>query len=332
MLKVLAAFALACGSSVSPLSAAEPVGLEVEARIPLGEVRGRIDHLAADLNRQRLFIAELGNDRVAVLDLQSRAVVQTLSGLHEPQGVGYEPSTDSLYVASAGDGTVRLYQGAELKRAGVIELGNDADNVRVDYGAHRVFVGYGAGALAAIDPLSRSKAATVPLKAHPEGFQLEHGSNRIFVNVPDVHEIVVVDRVAYRTIASWETQDLRANFPLALDEAGHRLFAVFRHPARVGVFNTESGAVLATFESCADADDVFFDAKRSRVYVVCGEGVVDVVDVRSTTYRRIARIPTSTDARTGLFVPELDRLFVAARSSSAGPAAVWVFRPSEAGH
>jgi len=135
-------------------------GLQLEAKIPLGSVRGRIDHLAIDLARRRLFIAELGNNSVAVVDLQRRQVTQTLTGLAEPQGVGYLPSSDTLYVASAGDGTVRLFEGASLKPGFSIPLGEDADNVRVDDAAHRVFVGYGSGALAVIDAMSRAKTAT----------------------------------------------------------------------------------------------------------------------------------------------------------------------------
>ena len=38
---------------------AETAPLQLEAKIPLGNVRGRIDHMAVDLKRQRLFIAEL---------------------------------------------------------------------------------------------------------------------------------------------------------------------------------------------------------------------------------------------------------------------------------
>jgi YVTN family beta-propeller protein len=78
--------------------------LVLETKVPLGQVRGRIDHLAVDVARQRLFVAELGNDTVAVVDLAHHAVLQSITGLHEPQGIGYEPTTDTLYVANAGNG------------------------------------------------------------------------------------------------------------------------------------------------------------------------------------------------------------------------------------
>jgi YVTN family beta-propeller protein len=125
--------------------------LRLDSKIPLGPVRGRIDHMAIDVAHQRLFIAELGNDSLGVVDLATRKTIRTIGGLAEPQGVGYAPSVDTIYVANARDGSIRLFHGADYTDAGRIELGSDADNVRVDADVDRVLVGYGAGAIAAID-------------------------------------------------------------------------------------------------------------------------------------------------------------------------------------
>jgi YVTN family beta-propeller protein len=300
--------------------------LEVESKIRLGDVRGRIDHLGFDLGRQRLFVAELGNDSVGIVDVKNRRVVRTLTGLRAPQGIGYVPATDTVYVANAADGSVHLFQGAELAPIGRIALGNDADNVRVDEAANRLFVGYGDGALAVIDTATRTKVADLPLKAHPEGFRLEHSGSRIFVNVPDTREIAVLDRVTHRQIASWETADLRANFPLALDESA-QVLAVFRRPARLGIFRGRDGRLLAALDTCGDADDLSVDATRHRVYVSCGGGFVDVFEQAADPYHRVDRVPTSPGARTSLFVPELDRLFLAAPATPAAPASIWIIRP-----
>src|SRR5262245_16847481 len=140
----------------------------LERKIPLGEVRGRIDHLAVDLARNRLFVAELENDTVAVIDLDAYKVMQVISGLNKPQGLGYHASTDTLYVANGGDGTAAVFRGDDYREITRIPLGDDADNVRVDAGGNRVFVAYDHGALAVIDPASRSKVADIELKAHPE--------------------------------------------------------------------------------------------------------------------------------------------------------------------
>src|SRR5260370_6723060 len=306
---------------------AETVQLQLEAKIPLGDVRGRIDHMAVDLKRQRLLFAELGNDSVGVVDLQNRKLIRRIPGLKEPQGVGYEPSTDMLYVANAGDGSVRLFEGNDYKSAGQIELGDDADNIRIDAATSRVFIGYGNGELAVIDPSTHGKVGDVPVKAHPEAFQIDPDTSQIFVNVPDAHGVAVVDRASQKQIGKWPTPGRGANFPMALDQGRRQVLVIFRAPAELGVFSMTDGKPIATAETCGDADDLFIDPKRSRVYVSCGAGFLDVLEANEAAYRRIARIPTVSGARTSLFVPEMDRLFVAVRASSGEPAAIWAFRP-----
>jgi DNA-binding beta-propeller fold protein YncE len=301
--------------------------LVLESKISLDHVRGRIDHLALDIARQRLYVAELGNDTVGVVDLKNHSVLRTLSGFHEPQGVGYEPTTDTLYVANGGDGTVQLFQGADLTPVGKISLGDDADNVRVDGLAHRVLVGYGSGALAVIDPISRKKTADIPLKAHPESFQIDRSGQQIFINVPEANEVAVADRTKDQQTGAWSPEGLHANFPLAIDEVREQVLVVYRHPSKLGAFNARSGLKLSTVDTCGDADDVFVDAKRSLVYISCGEGYIDVLVAQGNGYVKVAQIPTAGGARTALFVPEMDRYFLAVRANAHESAAIWVFHP-----
>ena len=316
-------------SNVASPASPQPVELlplKLEAKIPLGDVRGRIDHMAIDLERQRLFIAELGNDSVSIVDLKDRKVLHRISGLKEPQGVGFAASTGTFYVASAGDGSLRLFQRENYSDIGRIDLGEDADNIRIDEAGNRVIVGYGSGALAVIDATTRGKIADIPLKGHPESFQLSRDGGRIFVNVPNAREIAVVDRSAAKQVASWPMRSAAGNFPMALDEETGQVFTVFRNPAKLGVFAMRDGTSLATTDICGDADDIFLDAKRHRLYVSCGDGSLDVIEVQGG-FRRIARVPTISGARTALFVPDLDRLYLAVRAQRGEPAAVWIFQP-----
>jgi hypothetical protein len=324
----LLAIAASVGAAIlAAPSWASDAPLVLEVKIPLGQVRGRIDHLAVDVVRQRLFVAELGNDTVGVVDLAHHMLLRTLTGLHEPQGVGYEPSTDTLYVANAGDGAVQIFQGAELVPVGRIDLGEDADNVRIDPNTHRVIIGYGKGALAVIDPVSRKKIVDIKLKGHPESFQITADGSQSIVNVPDAHEIAAVNFAQGKQTTSWPTEGLSANFPMTLDKAGGRFHVVFRHPATLAAFDTQSGKKLHSIDTCGDSDDVFFDSMRSRAYVSCGEGLVEVIADQGKHYAKEAKLATSAGARTALFVPELDGYFLAVRASGQAPAAIWIFKP-----
>jgi hypothetical protein len=324
ILRILLLWSLACGIC----RAADSAPLELEVKIPLPDVHGRIDHLAIDSARQRIFVAELGNDTVGIIDLKERKTLQTIAGLRSPQGIGYVPSTDTLFVANADDGSVRVFQGPKLTPMGQIALGDDADNVRVDDAARRVYVGYGSGALAVIDTANSQRIGDIPLRAHPESFQLTTDGQHIAVNVPNAHEIAWVDRTQNKQTASWPTGSLRSNFPMALDRSRGRALVVFRRPAKLVAFDLNDGHVVSQAETCGDSDDAFFDAKRDRAYIICGEGFIDVLRFRADGYESIARIPTSSGARTGLYSPELDRLMLAVRASSTTSASVWVFRPA----
>jgi len=312
--------------SAAPAFADEPL-LVLEQKIPLGKVGGRIDHLAINLERQRLFVAELGNNSVGIVDLHSGRLMRNLDGFRKPQGVAYVKSTDTLYVSNADDGAVQLFQGPDLVPAGRIELGEDADNIRVDTKNDKVFVGYGSGALAVIDPSRRTKIADIALPAHPEGFQLAESGAEIFVNLPDVRQIALVDMRPGAVKVTWAINGREGNFPMAIDQNAERVLVAFRRPAKLQAFGMRDGALATSADACGDADDLFVDSKRRRVYMSCGEGFVDVFEALGDRYVRVEHVATAAGARTSLFVPELDRLFLAVRATWTEPAAIWVFKP-----
>jgi hypothetical protein len=115
---------------------------------------------------------------------------------------------------------------------------------------------------------------------------------------------------------------------MAIDQVAHRVLSVFRGPPTLMAIASPEGHIAAQLATCGDADDVFVDARRNRIYVSCGEGVVDVIEPQQEGYARVAQVTTVPGARTALFVPELDRLFVAVRARSGEPAAIWVFHPT----
>src|SRR5262249_17365796 len=121
-----------------------------------------------------------------------------------------------------------------------------------------------------------------------------------------------------------------ANFPMALDEKDHRLFIVTRMPARLLVFNTDNGSIVQKLSAIGDSDDVFYDGARTRIYAAGGEGGISVFGQQDADhYREIGRINTVKGARTGLFSPELDRLFLAVRRQGSQPAEIRVYQPTQ---
>lgn len=326
---LVVAVAAAAGLALHPAYArgANDAALELAASIPLPTVAGRIDHMADDARHGRLLVAALGNGTLEVLDLASGRDLRSIPGFGAPQGVAFAPEADRVYVANGDAHRVDVLDArtfAPLMRIGGLP---DADNLRYDAATRTVLVGYGGGALRVLDADSGKSEGDVALAGHPEAFELDPDGRRAYVNVPDAREIAVVDRAQRRVVAAWHTPGARANFPMALDAVRQRLFVGARAPAVMLVYDTASGRVVTRVAIGRDADEIFFDARRRRVYVVCGEGRVDVFRQETPDrYGREAAIATAPHARTGLFVPERRTLYVAAPSGAASGARVLVFR------
>jgi DNA-binding beta-propeller fold protein YncE len=307
-------------------SASAQAPLTLVGRIDLPGVEGRIDHLAVDLDAQRLFVAALGNNTVEVLDLKSNAHVKSIPGFREPQGIAVVSGLKIVAIANGqGDG-VQFIDGGDYHTTTAVRLGDDSDNVRYDPAARRLFVGFGSGALAAVSAADGKVLGAAKLSGHPESFQLERSGSRVFVNVPAANQIAVVDRTAMSVIATWPVVSATSNFPMALDEANHRLFVGCRRPARVLIYDTTTGKQSGSFDIVGDTDDLFYDGVRKRLYITGGEGYLDVLqDQESNRFSRVAHIATAGGARTSLFVPELSRLYLAVPHRGGQKAEIRIF-------
>jgi DNA-binding beta-propeller fold protein YncE len=292
----------------------------------LARVDGRIDHMSVDVKGRRLFVAALGNNTLEVVDLVQGKQIRSVTGLREPQGVVYMPELDQVVVANGDDGTLRVFDGKSFTSVANVTIGGDADNVRYDSTGARIVVGYGSGALAFLDARTHKILGIVKLPAHPESFQLEKSRPRIYVNVPDANLIAVVDTVRLSVITTWQVDSYRANFPMALDEANHRLFVGTRRPARLVVFDTGSGKQITALNISGDADDLFFDQESRRIYVSAGEGNIDVINqMDADHYVTAGKIATAPGARTSLFVSDLHRLYLAVPHRGTQEAAIRIY-------
>jgi DNA-binding beta-propeller fold protein YncE len=299
--------------------------LHLEKEFPLPGVEGRIDHFSADVAGQRLFIAALENGSVEILDTRKGERIAGIKGLKEPQGVYYDSKNGRLYVASGGDGKLRGYDGKSLALQETLEFGDDADNVRYDRQTGDIWVGYGNGGIGIVNSTGQ-KAGSVELGSHPESFQFEENGGRVYANVPKQFGVAVIDRKTRGTVAKWGLGGALANYPMALDDNNKRLFVGCRLPARLVVLDTSSGRIVVTLPTVGDTDDVFYDVDRKFVYVIGGEGAVEVLRQRDPDhYERVERIPTAPGARTGFFQPTSGRLYVAVPHRGSQAAKVLVY-------
>jgi DNA-binding beta-propeller fold protein YncE len=305
-----------------PSSTSSPFSLVQTIVIP--NVNGRIDHMAIDIRGQRLFVAELGNNSLDVIDLKEVKRIHSISNnerlLNEPQSVLFIPELNRIFVSNGQDGTVDAFDAKSFRFIKKIKLpSDDADNMRYDANSRLIYVGYGDGSLSIINTTNYNIVGDIKLSGHPESFQIEQekkgvsGQNqRIFINVPESNSVEVIDSQKQTTSQTWRIVNAQNNFPMALDETNHRLFVGSRHPPKLIVFDTDSGKVISVLDIGKDSDDIFYDATKKRIYVSCGEGTVNIFQQQDAShFHSISNFGTAPGARTSLFVPDMRLFYVA---------------------
>jgi DNA-binding beta-propeller fold protein YncE len=314
-------------------SGRQTLPLQLEEQIPVAGVAGRIDHFSADVKRKRLFVSALGNNSLEVIDTFAGRVIHSIKDLNQPQGPLYVAEYDKLYVANAGDGKVRVFDGAAYTLRKTIDFGSDPDNLRYDPATKMVFVGFGEddGGIAMIDPQTDERVGKVlKTEGHPESFQVEAKGTHVFVNVPDADNVVEAFDRKTGAMTKWPLQGLKGNYAMALNEDDHRIYTITRKVPMMVVFDTESGKEIARLPAAGECDDVFFDASRKRIYVIGAQGFISVFQQNDPDhYELVENVPTNVGVRTGFFYAKRDRLYVGVPAHGNEPAQVWTYEAED---
>lgn len=301
--------------------------LDLKQTITLPGVRGSLDLMAADIAGQRVFVAAQDNHTLEVIDLRSGQRTHSVGGLNEPKGILYHPDSQRIYVSTAGDGRVTVLDSASFAVITTIGFKEKANNLRFDPASGQLFVGVGKsfGALGIVDTARDVAVGEIGLESAPKQFEVD--GNFVYANIPATGHVAVVQRDQQAVVTLWSVKGSSDNVPMALDRTHHHLFSGCE-PGKLIVFDTGTGEQIAAVDINPGSDGISYDSVRRLVYVSCGEGSIDVVRETATNdYQRVGRIPTTKGASTSLFVPELDRFFLAVPGGDTEPAAVRVYQP-----
>jgi len=303
--------------------------LPLEKEIVLPNVQGRIDHIDINIKDQIAYMAALGNNTLEIVDLKSGKVSGSIKGLDEPQGVAYIAEHDELFVANGGTGECYFYNARTLAKTGSIKFNDDADDVRYDADADKIYVGYGSGGIAIIDAANHKRVGDITLPVHPESFQFDAKAGKLWVNLPGAGIIGVADLKQVKLKSQWSKTFPRANFPMAYDQVQHRIIVGYRLPARLVIYDSETGRELFSAAMVGDVDDLYWDSAAKQIFVSGGGGAVNIFKQNGEeSYKQIANINTRSGARTSLLVPELGLFLIAARAAGSQQAALLVYETS----
>jgi DNA-binding beta-propeller fold protein YncE len=310
------------------VAAAEPATLELLQTIPLKGAAGRLDHLAIDGKHARLFVANLSNNSLDIVDLKAGKLLKQIPDQKKIQGIAYAPDLDRIYVGNGIGGECNVFDGKDYKLLKSIKLPG-ADNVRYLASRHLVYVGHAEKTLSAIDARTFEVKAEIKLPGRPEGFQVETKRPRLYLNTVDPTRLVVVDTDKNEVLHRYPLKLADRAYPMAVDEANHRLFLGCRNKPSIVVVDSENGKEVASVAIPEDIDDLFYDVKNKRLYASCGAGALAVVRQRDADhYETLETIPTVKAARTCFFDPAGERLYliVPRQEGEEGPT-IRVYKP-----
>jgi len=292
-------------------------GLKLQRTIDLPGVTGKFDHFAFDEAGNRLFAAATGSKSVQIVDLADNKRTGALEGLGKPHGLAWVSATGQLFVADGGKAKVDVYQGEPLKLIKEIDLSEDADDMVYDPATKLLYVGHGGtdaanpARVAVIDAVALSLVANLPVASHPEALELDPNGDRIFVNIADSGQIVVIDGKTHTVAETWALKNSKGNTPLAYDAADNLLLVGCRTPSQLLVLNGKTGQILATAASDTGADDLFYQPSTRHAYLITGSGAVDSFALAlDGTLQALPVTHTASGAKTGLLSPSQSELFI----------------------
>ncbi len=300
--------------------------------VPLPGVVGGFDHFAIDLSRDILFAAAKDNHTVEAINLNTGKIDQNITGVAKPHGLAWDPETHRLYVADGKLAQLQVYEGSPLHAAGTLKLSDDADDMVYDKQNDMLYVGHGGSnaanpaRVAVVDTKDFTLAANVPVAAHPEALDLDPQGQRIFANIADAAQVVVVNTKTNAIENTWKLKGASDNTPMAYDSQDQLLLIACRKPAVLLALDAMTGKEISRISTDNGADDLFYDAKLHRVYVITGSGAVDVYSITAAKhFTSLGKVRTATGAKTGLLVPSQNLLYVGIPSMGSQLAEIRVY-------
>jgi DNA-binding beta-propeller fold protein YncE len=284
---------------------------------PLPGFTGDLDHSAADLGGHRLFVTAEVHKTVEVFDLNTGEHLHSITGFGTPHEILFRPDSNTLIVADGGaDSSVRLVDGKTYQIIGSIKLPPGVDSAEYNPVTKEYYVenrgpdpSANTHTISVIDAenFKHNGDFTLPGR-RSEAMAIDRAGKTMYVNLTD--QIGVVDLTGRKLVQAWPVPDAHVQNAMALDEPNHRLFIATRNPPKLFVYNTETGKVVTSLPCVGVNDDMTFDAKRKRIYIT-GDGATSVFEQRDADhYEHLVDVPTGFRAKTSLYVPELNRLYI----------------------
>jgi DNA-binding beta-propeller fold protein YncE len=151
--------------------------------------------------------------------------------------------------------------------------------------------------LSIIDPVSNKLVDSVAVGGKPET-AVSNGTGKLYINIEDKNEIVVVDLKTLKIEAHWPLAPAEEPTGLVFDKSTNRLFAGCGNKF-LAVVDAASGKVVQTLPIGDGCDGAGFDSGTKTIFTSNGEGTMSVFHEKSADKTEaVATVTTKRGART----------------------------------
>lgn len=293
------------------------------------------DYMDIDTVHHRLFVSH--GDAVNVIDLRTETVEDSITGLHGVHGIAIAYDLNKGFISNGQANAVTVFNLKTLKTIKTIPVtGKDPDCILYDPFSMQVFTFNGDSENSTvINARSLKVAGTIPLGGSPE-FAVSDSHGRIYNNLTDKNEIVVIDAKSRKIIDRYSIAPCERPTALAIDIMHQRLFTACRKDKGVTVLNAVTGKVITTLPIGAGVDAARYDPATGLIFASAGDGTTTIIHQNNPDkYQVVQTLQTQEGARTMALDPDTHKIYLSVarhnpsnrRSMIPGTFHVLVYQP-----
>jgi YVTN family beta-propeller protein len=225
----------------------------------------------------------------------SVAVIENTTGVH---GIAFDVVEKKGFTSNGRLNAVTVFDMNTNKVLAQIAAGQNPDAIIYEPFSKKIITCNGRGKnLSIIDPVLNKTIDSVDVGGKPET-AVSDGMGKLFVNIEDKNEIVVIDTKTFKVLNHWSIAPGNGPTGLAFDKNTKRLFAGCEK--LLMVLDATNGNIIDKIAIGDGCDGVAFDAAKKNIYTANGaDGTMSVIHEESASkFVLVENVATKKSART----------------------------------
>jgi Uncharacterized conserved protein len=239
----------------------------------------RFDYASLDPGRGLLFIAHLGASEIIEVDIHTRRVVRTITGLPDVHGVLAVPELHRVYATATGTNTMAALDEDTGRILTSTTTGVYPDGLAYDPARHAVWVtNETGGSETVIDATTGAPRGTVDLGGEAGNVAYDPTTRQILVDVQTRNTLAVIDPATLTITRRVRLPGCDHDHGLTLDAADRLAFIACDHNARLLTLDLNTWQITGKNRVGLDPDVLAYDPGPHRLYVAAESGWLTTLD------------------------------------------------------